>query len=122
MPYGLYLRSEVSATFAGKACSVVSATGLHGHESRFSRPEQLHFSFKQLLSYLHGAKWTSFRTNYFSENLVAQAIEPGTSGSVATNSDRWTTRKVQHKSLLPLISQSGNTPLLAPNWGLVPLV
>jgi hypothetical protein len=29
----------------------------------------------------------SFQTHYFSENLVVPGIEPGTSGSVARNSD-----------------------------------
>jgi hypothetical protein len=33
------------------------------------------------------AEWTPFQTNYFSENLVAPGIEPGTSRSVARNSD-----------------------------------
>jgi hypothetical protein len=45
------------------------------------------FSFKQLLNYPQEADWTPFQTHYFSENLVAPAIEPGTSGSVARNSD-----------------------------------
>jgi hypothetical protein len=33
------------------------------------------------------AEWTQLQTYYFSENLVALGIEPGTSGSVARNSD-----------------------------------
>jgi hypothetical protein len=45
------------------------------------------FSFKQLLNYPHEAEWTPFQTHYFSENLVALGIEPGTSGSVARNYD-----------------------------------
>jgi hypothetical protein len=44
-------------------------------------------SFKYLLNYPNEAEWTSFRTYYYSENLVALGIEPGTSGSVARNSD-----------------------------------
>jgi hypothetical protein len=35
--------------------------------------------------------WTPFQTHYFSENLVAPGIEPGTSGCVARNSDHQTT-------------------------------
>jgi hypothetical protein len=35
----------------------------------------------------HEAEWTPFQTHYFSENLVAQGIEPGPSGSVARHSD-----------------------------------
>jgi hypothetical protein len=37
---------------------------------------------------------TPFQIPYFSENLVGQGIEPGTSGSVARNSDHLTTEAV----------------------------
>jgi hypothetical protein len=53
-----------------------------------------YFSFKQLLNYPREAEWTPFQTYYFSENLVAPGIEPGTSGSVARNSDHKTTEAV----------------------------
>jgi hypothetical protein len=46
-----------------------------------------YFSFKQLLSCPHEAEWTPFQTPCFSENLEALEIEPGTSESVAKNSD-----------------------------------
>jgi hypothetical protein len=39
------------------------------------------------LNYPHEAEWTPFQNHYFSENLVAPGIEPGSSGSVARNSD-----------------------------------
>jgi hypothetical protein len=39
------------------------------------------------------AEWTPFQTHYFSENLVAPGIEPGTSGSVARN--HYTTEAVR---------------------------
>jgi hypothetical protein len=45
------------------------------------------FPFKELLNYPHEAEWNPFQTHYFSEKLVAPRIEPGTSGSVARNSD-----------------------------------
>jgi hypothetical protein len=45
------------------------------------------FPFKQLLNYPHEAEWTPFQTQHFLENLVVLGIEPGTSGSVARNSD-----------------------------------
>ena len=35
----------------------------------------------------HEAEWTPFQTHYYSEKLVAPGIEPGTSVSVARNSD-----------------------------------
>jgi hypothetical protein len=52
-----------------------------------SRPAAATFPFKQLLSYPHEAEGTPFQTHYFSENFVAPAIEPGTSGSIDRNSD-----------------------------------
>jgi hypothetical protein len=51
-------------------------------------------SLKQLLNYPSETEWTTFRTNYFPENLVATRIEHGTSGSVATNSDNQITEAV----------------------------
>jgi hypothetical protein len=42
------------------------------------------------------AEWTPFQTHFFSENLVAPRIEPGTSGSVARNSDHYTTETVMY--------------------------
>jgi hypothetical protein len=40
-------------------------------------------SSKYFLNCTHEAKWTLFKTHYFSENLVAPGIEAGTSGSVS---------------------------------------
>jgi hypothetical protein len=37
--------------------------------------------------YLTLAEWTPFQNHYFSENLVAPGIEPGTSGSVTRDCD-----------------------------------
>jgi hypothetical protein len=53
------------------------------------------FSFKYLLNDHHEAEWTPFQTHYFSENLIALGIEPGTSGSVVRNSDHKTTETVR---------------------------
>jgi hypothetical protein len=50
---------------------------------------------EQLLNYPHEVEWTPFQTHYFSENLVAPGIEPGTSGSVARDSDHKTTEAVK---------------------------
>jgi hypothetical protein len=36
----------------------------------------------------HETEWTPFQTPYFSENLEGPGIEPGSSGSVARNSDQ----------------------------------
>jgi hypothetical protein len=41
------------------------------------------------------AEWTPFQTHCYSEKLVADGIEPGTSGSAARKSDHWTTEAVK---------------------------
>jgi hypothetical protein len=56
--------------------------------------QSCYFSFKKLLSYPHEAEWTPLLTHYISENVVASGIKPGTSGSVARNSDHYTTEVV----------------------------
>jgi hypothetical protein len=48
----------------------------------------------KLLIYPHEAEWTPFQTHCYSENLVAPAIESGTSVSAARNSDHETTEAV----------------------------
>jgi hypothetical protein len=77
-------------TLVDRECRVVSST----------KPPAVNFGFldwnrycpfKQLLSYPHEAEWTPFQAHYFSENLVAPGMEHGTSGSVARNSDHYTT-------------------------------
>jgi hypothetical protein len=55
-------------------------------------------SSKWLLGCPHEAEWTPFQTHYFSENLVALGVEPGTSGSVARNSDHWITETVKRRN------------------------
>jgi hypothetical protein len=57
--------------------------------SRFSRLEPLFFLLSSCsLVRTHETEWNPFQTYYLSENLVAPGIEPGTSGSVARNSDQ----------------------------------
>jgi hypothetical protein len=46
-----------------------------------------YISFKLLLNYPNEAEWTPFRTQCYSENLVAPGIESETSGSAAGNSE-----------------------------------
>jgi hypothetical protein len=52
--------------------------------------------------YTHEVEWTPFQTHYFSEKLLAPGIEPGTSRSVAKNSDHQTTEAVNIPALLNL--------------------
>jgi hypothetical protein len=66
------LVGEVGANFCGYSVS-------SGQRNGYPR--------SYLLSYTHEAEWTSFQTQYYSENLVAPGIEPKTSESVAKNSD-----------------------------------
>jgi hypothetical protein len=69
-----------------KGCCVVRATNSHGRESRSARPEPLLFhSSSSAIVLPHEAEWNAFQK--ISENLVGSGIEPGTSGSVATNPD-----------------------------------
>jgi hypothetical protein len=53
----------------------------------FLEPESLLFNSSSSSVILNEAEWTPFQTHYFSENLVAPEIKPGTSGSVGRNSD-----------------------------------
>jgi hypothetical protein len=76
------LAGEVSANF-DRVCRVVSTTDPHGSILGFLDRSRYYF----FLSCTHEAEWTPFQTHYFSENLVAPGIEPGTSGYVARNSD-----------------------------------
>jgi hypothetical protein len=73
---------------------VVSPTDPHGRNLGFLDPGVVSFPFKQLLNCTHEAEWTPFQTHYFSENLIAPGIEPGTSGSVARNCQLITRRFV----------------------------
>jgi hypothetical protein len=81
------MSAKLVLTFADRGCPVVSATDPHRRLSWFSRPAAATFPFKYHHSYTHEAELTPFQTHYFSENLVAPEIEPGTSASVARNSD-----------------------------------
>jgi hypothetical protein len=54
-----------------------------------------YFSFKQLLIYPHEAVWTLLQTRSYSENVVAQGIEPSTSRSAGRNSNHYTTEVVK---------------------------
>jgi hypothetical protein len=58
---------------------VVSVTDPYGRILDFLDRSR-YFSIK----YLHEAEWTPFQTHYF---FVVPGIEPGTSGSLAKNSD-----------------------------------
>jgi hypothetical protein len=66
---------------------VISATDSHGRYSWFSSLELLLFLSSSSSIMLTTLSGPPFQTHYFSENLVAVGIEPGTSGSVARNSD-----------------------------------
>jgi hypothetical protein len=78
--------AKLVLTFEGGGYCVVSATAPYGRSLRF-QDRSRYFSIKQLLSCTHETEWTPFQTHYFSENLVAPGIEPGTSRSVGRNCD-----------------------------------
>jgi hypothetical protein len=60
------------------------------------------FTFKYLLNYPHEAKWTTFQTQCFSENLVPMVTEPETSWSVTRNSDHYITEVVDEVVMIIL--------------------
>jgi hypothetical protein len=65
------------------------------------------------LSRPHEAECTPFQTRRFSENMEAPGFEHRTSGSVARNTDHWTTEAVglllaHHKSLIGVYKQTAN--------------
>jgi hypothetical protein len=70
-------------TFEDRRCHVVTVTEPYGRIHGFLNRSH----YWQLLISIHEAEWTPFQTHYFSESLVVPGIEPGTSGSVITNSD-----------------------------------
>jgi hypothetical protein len=82
---------------------------LRGQRHEFPRPlifgflDRSRYFFIQVAPQPHEAEWTPFRTPYFSENLVGPGMEPGTSGSVARNSDHETTEAVICKHIFFLI-------------------
>jgi hypothetical protein len=64
-------------TFADRGVSHGQRDGSLRPWSRFPRPEQLLFISSSSSIVLNEAEWTPFQTHYFSENVVAQGIEPG---------------------------------------------
>jgi hypothetical protein len=75
------LSAKLVPTFAGRGCLVVSTTDPPAVNSVFLTATAT-FSY----NYPHEAEWTPFQTHSLA-NLVAPGIEPGTSESVAKNSD-----------------------------------
>jgi hypothetical protein len=67
--------SEVRTKFADRGCHVVNATDPYGRILWFLDRSR-YFSIKLLLNCTHEADWTPVQTHYFSDNLVAQGIEP----------------------------------------------
>jgi hypothetical protein len=77
------MSAKLVSTFADRGCRVVSATDPHGRVLGFLDRSR-YFSI-QVAPQLYSR--TPFQTHYFSENVVAPGIEPGTPESVARNSD-----------------------------------
>jgi hypothetical protein len=76
------LVSEVTANFAGRGCCVVSTTDPYGHILCFL--DQSRYSFFQVAPQLYSRGLV----DPVPDPLAVLEIEPGTSGSVARNSDR----------------------------------
>jgi hypothetical protein len=86
---------------------VVSAADPYGRYSQFSRPEALLFLSSSSSFIRTRAEWTPFQTHCYVENLVAPEIEPGTSRSVAKNSDHQTTEAVLFITLVCIYKEKG---------------
>jgi hypothetical protein len=81
------LSTKILPTFADRSYHVVRETYLYGRILGFLDRNRYFFFQVAPQLYTHEAEWTPFQTHYFTENLVAPVIEPGTSGSVARNCD-----------------------------------
>jgi hypothetical protein len=87
-PSDRHLTVKLVPTLADRGCCVVSVTDPHRRNIGFL--DRSHYCFFQILNCTHETEWAPFQTHYFSESLVASKIEPGTSGSVASNPDHYT--------------------------------
>jgi hypothetical protein len=75
-PSDCYLSTKLVPTYVGRGCHVVRVMDPYGRIVKFL--DQSHyFSPKSLLSCTHEAECTPFQTHYFSDDLVAPGIEPG---------------------------------------------
>jgi hypothetical protein len=80
------LLAKLMPTFAVRGCCVIRTTDPYGRILGFLDRSR-YFVFQAALQFYYAAEWTPFQIHYFSENLVAPGIEPGTSGPIARNSD-----------------------------------
>jgi hypothetical protein len=71
------LSAKLVSTFADRGCHVVRVTDPHGRILGFLHGSCYVFSQSSSSIVLTRLQWTLFQTHYFSENLVAQGIEPG---------------------------------------------
>jgi hypothetical protein len=102
------LVGEVSVNFfADRGCRVVSAMDPHGRILGFL--DRSGFYFFQVAPQSYSTRLSGPRSrHYFSENLVAPGIEPGISGSVARNSDHYTTEAVHKNTYMYYMLDNGS--------------
>jgi hypothetical protein len=70
------LSTKLVTTFADRWCHEVSVTNPYGRTLGFV-DRDLYFFFQVAPQFTHEAEWTPFQIHYFSENLAAKEIEPG---------------------------------------------
>jgi hypothetical protein len=87
--------------FADRGCHVVSVTDPYGRILGFL-DRSCHLSIKWLLSCTHEAEWIPFQTHYFFSGSTGNRTRA--SGSVAKNSDYYTTEAVIDTFLIFAIS------------------
>jgi hypothetical protein len=79
------LSAKLVPTFTDRGCRVVSATDPHGRILGFL--DRSRYYFFQVAPQLYWRGWVDPVTHYFWKNLAVPGNEPGTSGSVARNSN-----------------------------------
>jgi hypothetical protein len=87
------LSAKLVPIFADKECHVVSVMGLYSH-NLICYIGAATFSSKYLLNCTHKAEWTPIPDPLLLRKSGSAGNETRTSGSVAKNSDHWTTEAV----------------------------
>jgi hypothetical protein len=88
----LHFSAKLVPTFVDWGCHVIGVT--NPYDSILGFLGRSRYYFFQVAPQLYSRGWVDPVPDFFSANLVALGIEPGTSGSVARNSVHYTTEAV----------------------------
>jgi hypothetical protein len=67
----------------------------------------------------HETEWAPFQNHYYSENLVAPGIEPGTSLSVARNSDHLYRQETLYFRFMPMVCTQTDLGVVESSWNVM---